>query len=437
MSILTDLISKALRITKPQATSAQSSAPAILPIPTPNLSNNGGTGAGTPTTNTVTGQPSWDASRAGSQPIVNSGIGGAYPKALPVTPKTTTSVPTVNQPSGGQPIVNIPPQDTNPNPEDGASSEQERIQSEEDKALQAAIGVFEARKAGVMNQIPGLQNKLQNTLSGYDANLTGFTNEADRSQTQKLNELGVQEGAVNEEYIKSARDTRNTAKSLAKQLKNMFAGKGSLDSTQYKDMNIDQATDIARTIGDTNREQAGKISAIGTEKNDIKQYYTEQVRAEQQRVKIAKESAQIETDDLIQKTIDDANLTDAQKVETVVAAQNRLSSRMAELDAQTQALAQKTKESDRDYALKVAELQKKGYSDSYTTAMNSGKAIQQATAVIANYTSKYNPTPEQATQFAQKVFTQYGVPKEEADAYSAFFGVPTKDQTSDLGWSAE
>jgi hypothetical protein len=192
MSILTDLISKALRVVQPKQVNAQS-APAVIPAPTPNQTPVGGAYPQAPNADVAFGQHE-------STGLPNDPTSNGDPNFKP------TGGSSYYGPTNNPPPATPAPTPTQPTNNYDPSGDANRIQSEEDKALQAAIGVFDARKAGIMNQIPGLQSKLQNTLSGYDANLTGFQNEADRAQTQKINDLGVQE---NTECVKDFWTTRD------------------------------------------------------------------------------------------------------------------------------------------------------------------------------------------------------------------------------------
>lgn len=298
--------------------------------------------------------------------------------------------------------------------------EGQRNRAEDDgqARIKAAIGVFDAKKQGLLNRIPGLQQNLSKTLEGYDLGLQDFTNTSNMEEGKRVRDIDATIGQTNEDYTRAYRGTRQTAKSLARQLRNMFASRGSLDSTQYRDMAIDQSSDIAQTLGDTRREQAGKISTFEGEKGDIKDYYAQQRDAEAKRVRIAKEQEQIRTDQLVQGIMDDANLTDAQKIEAILEQQSALDQRLSDLDMREQELVAEQTKNAQDLELKKAELANKSYSSSFTTAKNTNTAIKNGQAILASYEDRFGspPTPEQAYQ----VFIDNGVDDETAKRYASF-----------------
>jgi hypothetical protein len=177
-------------------------------------------------------------------------------------------------------------------------------------------------------------------------------------------------------------------------------------------------------LGDTRREQAGKISTFKKEQGDIQDYYSQQRDAETKRITLAKEQEKTKTDMLVQQTLDDATLTDSQKIEAVLAQQDTLNTRLAELDTRQQELAMTSQQNAADLANKQATLASKAYSSTYDTAKNTSAAIKNGQAIIAQYTEKYNTTPtvEQATQ----VFIDSGLDPEKAKQYATMYG-NTKD----------
>lgn len=309
-----------------------------------------------------------------------------------------------------------------PTPTDGGfdfNSARENAQNTGNSALQAALGVFDARKQSVLNRIPGLQSARDLRIQGLDQDLSNFNTTADMELQKRLGGLQDEQGQINEQYVGAQRKTRASAKGLARNLRNLFGASGTLDSSQYRDMNIDQSKEVLQGIGDLNREKAGKITANTREQGQTQDYYSQQKLQEQKRVALEKEKTKAETDSLIQGVLDDANLTDAQKVEAVTSAQERLASRLQELDMrQADLTAQKQKDAQ-DYALKIAELSKKGQSSEYTQIKNSNEAVQSAAAMIQKLTEQGK---ELTPQEAANVFTQFGVDKDKASFYGQLYG---------------
>lgn len=319
----------------------------------------------------------------------------------------------------------------------GPNFDDARARAEEQarKALEAAIGVFNAKKQGILNRIPGLEEETNLTLRGFDEGLENFNQTANREEGKRVSDLQLQGEQIGEEYGQAARKTRASAKGLSRQLRNLFAGAGTLDSTQYRDMNIEQSNSLLQGLGDMNREKAYKTTANQKEQEDIKNYYSEQRVQEERRVKIEKEKVQSEARALKQRILDDATLTDAQKIEAVVEAQSRLDNRMADLDMKEAELKEARRREDRDYELKIAQLNNKGYSDSYTQAKNSSTALKGAAATVESYISKFGAmTPDQVAG----VFTQYGFSPEESQYYGTLYGNKTvmKDKENSSGISS-
>lgn len=287
-------------------------------------------------------------------------------------------------------------------------------------ALESALGVFEARKQGLLNRIPGIQQASQLRLQGLDQGLQNYLESAGLEEGNRIAGLGEQLGGIQEQYTRANRQQRVSAQALARQLRNVFAGAGTLDSTQYRDYLGEQDRSILQSLGDLRREQAGKVTANTREQEDIKQFYSQSRLAEQRRVQLAKEQEQADTDALVQRVMDDVNLTDAQKIEAVDAANARLEQRLSDLDQQELAYNQKAEQDAKEFALKSQELKSKNYSESYQSTIQQTKALEGAIAVLDNL-SKQNIslTP----QLAKQVFTQYGgLSDKEADYYAQFYG---------------
>lgn len=297
----------------------------------------------------------------------------------------------------------------------------EAAKRQSNDSLQAALGVFNAQKEGIMGRIPGVQGALDVRLKGLDQGLQSYLDTATAEETKRLGSLGDEYSGIQDQYGRAERGTRATAKSLARQLRNQFASRGALDSTQYSDFAVDQSKEIAQTLGDTRREGSGKLTANLREQESTKDYYSKSRLQEQQRVQLAKESAKNETNQLIQGIIADANLSDAQKVEAVTEAKGRLENRMFELDSMEASYTQQAQKDAQDYAIKMAQLQNKGYSDSYTQAKGSSKALETMSAVLSKFTDESGNLAI-STEGIKNIGRQVGFPEEELESLVAIFG---------------
>lgn len=323
------------------------------------------------------------------------------------------------QPAPSQPGVPAPNLDEQRSNEESASQ----------RALQAALGVYDQRKQGIMNKIPYLQQGAQQRIQGLDQGLEQFMGSAGLEEGKRVEGLGQERQGITEQYVGAERQTRQSAKGLARQLRNMFAGSGTLDSTQYRDMNIEQSRDILQSLGDTRREKAGKLTANEREVQSVKDFYAQQRLAEQQRVQLAKEQVQTETEQLVQSTLDDANLSDSQKIEAVEQANMRLEQRMTELSTQEMQLQQQAKKDEADLGVRLAELSNKGQSSTYTAAKQNNAAIEQGAAILEGYKEQFksDPTAEQAAS----VFLALGVDEETANSMASFYGKSSLPTTKD------
>lgn len=295
-----------------------------------------------------------------------------------------------------------------------------RARQQSQGGIDAISQAIEAQKQGLRNKIPYIQQQRDLNLQGLQQGLDQFTSTADQELAKRLAGFKQQEGQVNEDYTQSARSTRQAAQALSRQIRNQFAGLGTLDSTAYRDANIEASRGIAQSLGDITREKAGKLSTIGTEKGDTEQYYAQQKLGEIQRVELEKQKVIGQTDQLVQSVLDDINQTDASKVQAIQDAEARLASRLDELDKYKLSLASEADKNSQDIALKIAQLQGKQNSSGYDTVLNNRKAIEGAAAVVQDFSAKYNQpmTVEQATQ----VFSQYGLDKETATYYGQLYG---------------
>lgn len=302
------------------------------------------------------------------------------------------------------------------------------------RALQAALGVFEAKKQGIMNKIPTLQEQLRQTLSGLDTGLSNFTESANTEEAKRIRDLEAEKGGISDSYVGAERQTRAASKTMARTLRNMFAGAGTLDSTQYRDYNIENSREVAQTMGDIGREKAGKITANENEQGDMKTYYSQQRLQEQKRVALEREKAKTSTDAEIQGALDDATLTDAQKVEAVTAAQERLDTRLAELDTQEITLKQQADKDAKDWSLKMAELSNKGYSDTYKSATEKRKAIDDANSLLKSAVSQWESMNNKPASTGDVMTILNGMPKEYRDYLMPIY-FPDKKQLDANGTS--
>lgn len=295
----------------------------------------------------------------------------------------------------------------------GYDADAARRQAEEQaqRALEAAIGTFNTKAQGLRNRIPGVEAARDLRVRGLDEDLSQFLQTSEREQGSRVGDLGETRKTTEDLYTTAERKTRASAKSLARNLRNLFAGAGSLDSTQYRDYNIEQSKEIAQSLGDTRREGAGKLSSIDREIEDIKSFYGEQANQFTQKTALAKDKARAEADAEIQGIMDDIQLTDAQKIEAVVAQQGKLDDRLSRIDELEVNYKQQREKDAEETAIKLAELQQKGYSDSYKSTQANQKAFDSATSVIKRLSDQLGGmTPDTAAT----VFTQYGFDEEKA-----------------------
>lgn len=386
------------------------------------------------------------ASRLGKQPTYQGGsnlsgpqptraatpqVQGAQDSRVPYGPAIPTANNRIPTSGGG----GSQPQQYNPSPDPYAGlfdSQRSGAEDSSRRQLEAALGVFEAQKAKTMNRIPGVQQAAALRIKGLDQGYEDFTNTANMEESKRIAGLGNEATQINEQYTAAGRQTRNAAQSLEKSLRNRFAALGTLDSTQYRDMNIEQSTDIARSLGDTRREQAGKLTANTREQEDMKQYYASQRLQEQKRVQLAKEQVQSETDSLVQSIIDDGNISDAQKIEAIQQAQARLDARLSDLDMQEMQLTQSRAKDEQEFAQRQAELQNKGYSSSYTQAKDKMTALKNMTAILDQHRNA-DGTLALAPEAIKSVARTAGYPEEELDEAVAYFGVPVKKKPGSTG----
>lgn len=273
------------------------------------------------------------------------------------------------------------------------------------KALEAAIGVFNTKAQNLRDQIPGIESARDLRVRGLDESLGQFNDTASREEASRLATIKANEQATQDTYGTAERKTRVSAKSLANKLRNMFAGAGTLDSTQYKDMNIDQSKEILQSLGDIRREGAGKLAISKQEQDDLSKYYAEQKTQFDQKTKLAQDQARAEADTQIRGVLGDINLTDSQKIEAVTAQQAKLQDRLSAID-EAQANFKVGQEKDaQDLAIKLAELKSKGTSTAYNDSLKTQKALTAAVDVV-NKIATNMPGANKA-EIAAKVFASY------------------------------
>lgn len=295
-----------------------------------------------------------------------------------------------------------------------------RAQQGSEASIRAAMGVFEAKKQGLLGRIPGLQQQRDLRIQGLDEGLGLFNTTAEREEGKRLGDLQDVLGQTNDEYTRAERQQRASAQAVARQLRNTFAGAGTLDSTQYRDYQSDASREILQNMGDIRREKAGKVTSNLREQEDIKGYYSEQKLGELKRVNLEKEQTKAQTDDLVNQIMADVSLTDAQKIEAVTDAQARLEARMADLDSQEMTLKQQSQKDQQDFQLRMAELSNKGYSSGYQQTKDSRAALDAATGAIAEQEKRLGRIL--SAQEQNNIFTLYGVDKEQANVFSGLGG---------------
>lgn len=298
------------------------------------------------------------------------------------------------------------------------------------RALEAALGVFDSRKQGLLNRIPGLESARDLRLRGLDEGLSQFTDTANREKDSRVSSIEQTAQSTADDYKVAERQQRSTAKGLARQLRNIFAASGTIDSTQFRDQNIEQSQSILQSLGDLRRSGAEKQAVFGKEKEDVNQYYSEKITQQSQQVALAKDEARAQTDAQIQSVLDDVDLNDAQKIEAVQAANQRLEARLSDLDQQELSFNQQAAKDAQELAIKLQELKSKGNSSAYTAATQDRKAFADAVSVIGKLKDQLGQITPQA---AESVFSQYGFSDDEAKRLSQTYASSTRgNQSNDI-----
>lgn len=295
-------------------------------------------------------------------------------------------------------------------------------ESANQRAIEAAISAYEAQKQALQNQIPEYQKANDLRMTGLDQSLTNFNQTADREQASRVAGINDTIGTINDQYTRAGRSTQATAKSLARQLRNQFASLGTLDSTQYRDMNIEQSNNLLQGVGDIRREQAGKLTTAEREKNDIEKYYAEQRLQQQKDVELKKDQIRQDTNSFIREVMDKVNITDKQKVQAIESAKSQAQQQILELSLKQQEVNRQIEKDNQEMALKKQELASKGYSSAYTEAKDTRAAITAATAAAQKYQDMIGRSLT-ASELKQ-VFTNFGV----ADKIPDFNTAPVDSQ---------
>jgi len=304
------------------------------------------------------------------------------------------------------------------------------------KALEAALGVFESRKKGLLNRIPGLESARDLRLRGLDEGLQQFVDTLTREEGSRVGEIQQTAKGVADQFKVSERQTRASAQGLARQLRDLFASAGTTDSTQFRDKNVENSSQILQTLGDLRRSGADKAATFGKEEEDIKSFFTEKVTQQRQQIGLAKDTAIKKTQDQIQAVMDAVDLNDAQKIDAVESANVRLQERLGQIDLQERTFTQNATKDAQDLAIKLQELKSKGTSSAFKTAAADKKSFSDAVTVIGKLKDQLGSmTPETAAN----VFSQFGFKDDEAQRLGRTYATSTtgnQDENPFSGLSA-
>lgn len=321
------------------------------------------------------------------------------PRSTPAVLGATTTAPR----STPAPVNNQPQQDSGGDGGIDTSAAEDANR----RAIEAAMAAYDAQKQALQNQIPEYQKANELRLTGLDQGLQDFNETATREEGTRIAGIDDTIGQIGEQYTRANRSTRQSAQSLAKQLRNQFASRGTLDSTQYKDMNIDQSKELLQSVGDIRREQAGKTTTALREKDDIGKYYSEQRTQQARNVELEKNKVRQDTNAFIREVMDKVNITDKQKVEAIESAKASAQQQILELSLKQQEINRQTKKDNEELSLKKQELASKGYSNSYNTAKDSRAAITAADASVQKYEKSLGRAL--TANEVKQIFTNFGV----------------------------
>jgi hypothetical protein len=336
-------------------------------------------------------------------PTPTGSSGGYYSGASPIPTPTGGVYASTGQ--AGSNSGSSSASQSNQNMGDIYGEQRSSAEEQARRALEAAMGVFNTKAQNLRNQIPGLEAARDLRVRGLEEGLSQFNDTAAREEASRLAKIQQNEQATQEAYLTGERKTRASAKALANRLRNIFQGTGTLDSTQYKDMNIDQSKEILQSLGDIRREGAGKLALSRQEQDDLTKYYAEQKNQFAQKTALAKDNARAETDAQIRGVMGDINLTDAQRVEAVTEAQNKLEQRLSSITEAERSFAQQQQKDAQELATKLTELKSKGTSTAYSESLKAQKALTSAVDVV-NKIAGDMPGSNKA-DIAKQVFASY------------------------------
>lgn len=333
---------------------------------------------------------------------VRGTVRAATPVSKPAVLGATTTAPR----STPAPVNNQPQQDSGGG-DSGGGIDTSAAEDANRRAIEAAMAAYDAQKQALQNQIPEYQKANELRLTGLDQGLQDFNQTATREEGTRIAGIDETIGQIGEQYTRAGRSTRQTAQSLARQLRNQFASRGTLDSTQYKDMNIDQSKELLQSVGDIRREQAGKTTTALREKDDIGKYYSEQRTQQARNVELEKNKVRQDTNSFIREIMDKVNITDKQKVEAIESAKASAQQQILELSLKQQEINRQTKKDNEELSLKKQELATKGYSSNYNSAKDSRAAITAADASVQKYEKSLGRAL--SANEVKQIFTNFGV----------------------------
>lgn len=333
-------------------------------------------------------------------------VRGTARAATPVSKPAVLGATTTAPRSTPAPVNNQPQQDSGGG-DSGGGIDTSAAEDANRRAIEAAMAAYDAQKQALQNQIPEYQKANELRLTGLDQGLQDFNQTATREEGTRIAGIDDTIGQIGEQYTRANRSTRQSAQSLAKQLRNQFASRGTLDSTQYKDMNIDQSKELLQSVGDIRREQAGKTTTALREKDDIGKYYSEQRTQQARNVELEKNKVRQDTNSFIREIMDKVNITDKQKVEAIESAKASAQQQILELSLKQQEINRQTKKDNEELSLKKQELATKGYSSNYNSAKDSRAAITAADASVQKYEKSLGRAL--SANEVKQIFTNFGV----------------------------
>jgi len=371
-------------------------------------------------TGQVRGATSTQYSTPRSQDGYNYGYSGSISQPF-IGPPAPRPVPTPQQQQQqGQPQQQQQQQQQG-NDGGGFNMDDQRNKENEaaQKRLQSSLGVYDQRSANLQGQIPDIQRMGDLRQTGLDTGLQQFIDTSGREEGKRVAEIGEARTQIGEQFVGAERSTRASAKSIGANLRRMFGGAGVLDSTAYKDANIESSRGLLQQIGDLSRDKAGRIATTVREEQDIKNFYAEQISQSRQNIVLEKNKAKAETDSAIKGIMGDISLNDRQKVEMVDTANERLEQRMTALASSEATIKESQRQFDKEFSLKEQALKQKGTSSGFKAAADTQKATNTAQNAVAAAEKRWfdqNDTAMPASEKA-KIFTQYGGSPDKAKEF--------------------